>query len=129
MVYILLNFLPIAFAAALGLAFGAIWLRFEKRPVPRASVIAWIALAQFWSASILAGALILAPPEAGEWTMAIGSALVIWAGFVLPVLASSLAVGKVEGSRIVSASGYWLVTMAGQAALMKAWGLSAPPSV
>lgn len=112
----------------LGLALGGIWLRIEKRSMPSGTVIAGIALAQFWMASILAGALILAPPEAGEWIMAIGSACVIWAGFVLPVLASSLAVGGVDGARIASVSGYWLVAMVGQAAVMNTLGLVPPPS-
>jgi hypothetical protein len=126
-IYILLNAIPIALATLAGLLIGAVWLRLSGRTLPRLTVVAAIALAQFWSASILAGALILAPPEAGEWIMAIGSALVIWAGFVMPTIAVTLAIGGVARRRIASASAYWLVTMLVQAVVMQGWGLVPPP--
>jgi hypothetical protein len=49
-------------------------------------------VAEVWLACILAGALILAPPEAGAWAMALGSAFIIWIGFVLPTLIVSFKV-------------------------------------
>lgn len=128
MIYILLNALPIFLAMLAGLVIGTVWLRGEGRALPSWKPIAAIALAQFWSASILAGALILAPPEAGEWTMAIGSAVVIWVGFVMPTLAVTLAVAGVSAGRIASACAYWLVTMVVQAVVMQGWGLLPPPT-
>lgn len=126
MIYILFNAVPIAVAMLAGLLVGAVWLRGVGRVLPRWRMIAAIALAQFWSASILAGALILAPPEAGEWVMAIGSAVVIWVGFVMPTMAVTLAIGGVPTARIVSACAYWLVTMVVQAVVMQGWGLVPP---
>jgi hypothetical protein len=59
--------------------------------------------------------------------MAVGSALVIWAGFVLPALGVTLLISGVSVSRTVSACAYWLVAMVVQASVMKLWGLTAPP--
>ncbi|MEQ8772971.1 MAG: hypothetical protein RIC51_09080, partial [Erythrobacter sp.] len=86
MIYIILNLLPIAAATLVGLAIGLVWLRASDILLPGWRTLAAAALAEFWLASILAGALILAPPQAGEWVMALGSAVVIWIGFVVPVL-------------------------------------------
>jgi hypothetical protein len=49
-------------------------------------MLAGVSLAEFWLASILAGALILAPSQAGVWVRALGSAVVILIGFVVAVL-------------------------------------------
>lgn len=126
MIYILQNIIPIAVATALGLAIGALWLRATGWRLPGASVLVLSALAQFWLAAILAGALILAPSEAGVWVMTIGSALVIWCGFVLPALAVTLAVGGVRAGRILSACACWLVMMLAMAVVMRAIGLASP---
>ena len=127
MIYILLNIAPIALATLAGLIIGAVWLRFSKILLPGLHAIALTALAEFWLASILAGALILAPPEAGAWTMALGSAFVIWIGFVLPVLAVTFAVFEKPRSASLGAAAHWLVVMLVQASVMQSWGLTAPP--
>lgn len=127
MIYIWLNIGPISAAMLAGLAIGLVWTRAAAMPMPgiRQSLVAAIAL--FWLAAILAGALILAPPRAAPWTMALGSAFVIWIGFVLPVLAVSLSALRASTRMVVSVAGYWLVTMIVQAALMTATGLTPPP--
>ena len=86
MIYIVLNIGAIAAATVLGLVIGGLWLAAARLPRPALPVLAGIALAEFWLAAILAGALILAPREAGAWVMALGSTVVIWIGFVVPVL-------------------------------------------
>jgi hypothetical protein len=129
MIYILINFLPIAAATLAGLAIGLIWLRASDILLPGWPTLALAAASEFWLASILAGALILAPAEAGEWTMAIGSAVVIWIGFVLPVLAVTLTVYEMGRSRTTSAALHWLVVMISQAAVMQYIGLAPPPGM
>lgn len=130
MIYILTNVVPIALAALLGLLVGYGWMRAFGTAATRTPSLALAAgafVAEFWLASILAGALILAPPQAGEWTMAVGSAVVIWIGFILPALAVTLRFRGVYGRAVVADCAYWLVVMVLQAALMKAYGLVPPP--
>ncbi|WP_271078829.1 hypothetical protein [Aurantiacibacter sp. MUD61] len=128
MIYILQNILPIGAATLAGLVLGWLWLRLSGRATPRAGIIALAAIAIFWLAAILAGALILAPQQAGVWAMTIGSAVVIWCGFVLPALAVTLAVGGARGKAITSAATYWLLAMLAMAAIMRLVGLTAPPA-
>ena len=128
MIYIILNIVPIAAATLLGLGIGGAWLAATRLPRPGAGVLAGTALAEFWLAAILAGALILAPREAGAWVMALGSAVVIWIGFVVPVLWVTLGAYGLGKGRIIAGMAYWLVVMVGQAALMQAIGLVPPPA-
>ena len=127
MIYILINLVPIAAAMLLGLAIGIIWLRASGILLPGWKTLAGAALAEFWLAAILAGALILAPPEAGEWVMAAGSAVVIWIGFVVPVLWVTFVAYGLGVRRTLSVALHWLVVMLGQAVLMQAIGLAPPP--
>ncbi|MGB3710177.1 MAG: hypothetical protein WA985_00655 [Erythrobacter sp.] len=127
MIYIVLNFLPIAVAMVAGLLIGVVWLRASHILLPGWGWFALAALSEFWLASILAGALILAPSQAGEWTMALGSAFVIWIGFVLPAVAVTLGVHGMARGQVISAVIHWLVVMLIQAAILQAWGLAAPP--
>jgi len=129
MVYILLNLMPILAAAALGLSIDAahhLLVGWGAKP-PSRGLIVLAALAQFWLASILAGALILAPDKASPWIMAVGSAVVIWAGFVLPVLAVTLSYRGLEPRVVIADAVHWLIVMVAQAVLMKSWGLVPPP--
>lgn len=123
MIYIVINAAAIIAAGLAGLAIAALWYR--KRPSTAAMI--GLFLANLWLASILAGALILAPPKGGIWTMTIGSAVVIWAGFVAPAITSSYRLRKLRWQAVAADSGYWLVTMIAQAALMRFIGLTAPP--
>ncbi len=127
-IYILLNLLPIAVATAVGLGIGYAWrMTLGSGGRMGAGMVTLAALGEFWLAAILAGALILAPPKADPWIMAIGSAVVIWAGFVLPAVAITLAHRGVAARGVVTDALHWLVVMTLQAVLMKAIGLVPPP--
>ncbi len=133
MIYIVQNALPILAATLAGLAFAALWYSLLGRsgePGVRhysAGLIVTDLVAEFWFASILAGALILAPPKADPWMMAIGSAVVIWIGFVVPALVVTLR-HRGEGVRTVAIDcGHWLGVMVVQAVVLHAIGL-VPPS-
>lgn len=127
MIYILINLWPIAAAMLFGLVIGLVWLRASGILLPGWKTLAGAALAEFWLAAILAGALILAPPEASAWVMALGSAVVIWIGFVVPVLWVSFMALDLGARRTVSAALHWLAVMLGQAVLMQSIGLVPPP--
>lgn len=131
MAYILINALPILAATVAGLLFGVVWTRIpgrggeERRLTVRLAITAFAA--EFWLASILAGALILAPRQAGEWVMAIGTAVVIWVGFVVPSLAVTLSFRRHGPWAIIADCGYWLGAMVLQAIVLQAIGLAPPP--
>lgn len=129
MIYIVLNVLPILVATALALLLGAGYRAAFDRSAARisAGTLLTAAVAFFWFAAILAGALILAPPKAAPWIMAVGSAVVIWAGFVLPVVAITHSYRGVRAATIARDSLFWLVTMVVQAVAMKLIGLVPPP--
>lgn len=128
MIYIVVNAVPILLAALAGVAFGALWLRLfgggDLRP--SRGLLATAFVAEAWFAAILAGALILAPSKAGVWTMAIGSAVVIWIGFVVPVLVVTLCAGRVAARRVLLACAHWLGVMLVQVAVLQSIGLSKP---
>ncbi|WP_086607748.1 hypothetical protein [Erythrobacter donghaensis] len=128
MIYIVINIVPIAAATLLGLAIGMVWLRGSGIHRPGWAVLAGAALAEFWLAAILAGALILAPAQASPWVMAAGSAVVIWIGFVVPVLWVTFMAYGLPARQTASAALHWLAVMLGQAVLMQALGLIAPPA-
>jgi hypothetical protein len=126
-IYILLNAVPILIATLAGLAVGALFRRFSTLPRPTPGYSAAAFLAEAWFCAILAGALILAPPKAGEWEMALGSAVVIWIGFVVPVLVVSLGVRQVRAGSIAGDAVHWLLVMLVQAVILKSIGLVPPP--
>ncbi|RFC66331.1 DUF1761 family protein [Fulvimarina endophytica] len=127
MIYILLNIVPILAATFASLAIGFVMTKVANGA--RHSVGFYIAafVAEFWLCSILAGALILAPPQAGEWVMALGSAVVIWIGFVVPALVVSLGHRGESAGRIARDCGHWLVAMFLMALVLKTIGLVPPP--
>jgi Protein of unknown function (DUF1761) len=124
MIYIIINAWPITIAALTSVGIGAIWYR---KAVPTAT-LATLIVAQLWLAAILAGALILAPPKGSIWTMTLGSAFVIWIGFVLPVIAASYRLRALPWRSVISDAGYWLVAMLAQAVLLRVIGLTPPPA-
>ncbi|MBE7199635.1 MAG: DUF1761 domain-containing protein [Parafilimonas terrae] len=133
MSYILDNFVPILGATLAGLLIGAAYARSLGWRVgairPRFSVgFAVLAfVAEFWLACILAGALILAPSgQAGPWTMAIGSAVVIWIGFVAPALLVTERFRGLSLRDTLFDCAYWLVAMVAEAAVLHAIGLTHP---
>jgi hypothetical protein len=121
MIYIVLNAVPIGLATLLGLLVA----QFLDRPKGIGGwVVALVSAA--WLNAILAGALILAPPKAPVWVMTIGSAVVIWAGFVAPTLATSLLLAGQRWGRVLRAWGWWLVVMLVAAVVMRLVGLTPP---
>jgi hypothetical protein len=120
--YILTNARPIAAATLAGLAVLVVAGR-GRWTGPRLGVAA---VALFWLGSILAGALILAPVSAGAWTIALGSAFIIWVGFVLPALTVGLALRGQPWGRSLGDAGWWLAIMLAQAATLNAVGLIRP---
>ncbi len=127
MIYILLNAVPILAATLAGLIIGFFYHRMAGLPRGGVGLLATVAVAQAWFAAILAGALILAPAKAGDWTMAIGSAIVIWIGFVVPVVVVTLR-GRSTGAGSVAVDClYWLAVMLAQAIVLKTIGLVPPP--
>lgn len=79
-----------------------------------------------WLAAILAGALILAPVDAQRWTIALGSAFIIWVGFVLPTLVATLRSRGVGWLAALADAGAWLAAMLVQAAVLQLVGLIRP---
>lgn len=128
MIYILLNAVPIALATLAGLVIGALYLRVAGISRRGRGLLLTTAVAQGWFAAILAGALILAPAKAGDWTMAIGSAVVIWIGFVVPVSVVTLRARGYGWSVTIMDGLYWLAVMLVQALVLKSWGLVPPPA-
>ncbi len=136
MIYIVMNALPIAAATAAGLAaslllrwlLGRLGIGAAASTVLRPAVLIAVVLAQAWLCAILAGALILAPPEAGAWIMAIGSAVVIWIGFVVPTTIVNHAHRGLSAGAMAVDSLCWLAVMVTQAVVLKSIGLVPPPT-
>ena len=129
--YILINGAPILAATAVGLAISALYhVLAGDRAIRRGAARIWLLVlagaAEFWLASILAGALILAPRQADPWIMAIGSAVVIWIGFVVPTSIVTEVFRGVPLRRAMPDCGLWLVVMVAQAAVLHGMGLVAP---
>jgi hypothetical protein len=125
MQYILSNIVPIGAATLVGLAI--LFLGFRSRV--RVGPLAAATLALFWLSAILAGALILAPVDAGPWTVALGSAFIIWIGFVLPALSIALNLRGHSWSTSLADATWWLAIMLAQATVLHSIGLIKPPSV
>lgn len=122
MIYILTNAVPILLAGLAGtLVLAALW---RGRVDP--ALLAACFVGTSWLAAILAGALILAPVEAGRWTVALGSATIIWVGFVLPSLLLTLRSRAMTWSASLADAASWLAAMLIQAAALQLIGLVRP---
>jgi hypothetical protein len=135
MIYILTNAYPILVATLAGLAFGIGYYFLMDRAAVKSSSdglakltvsAASAFIAEAWFASILAGALILAPPEAGRWTMAIGSALVIRIVFIVPVLLVTHRTRALSARAALTDCGHWLGVIVIQALVLQTIGLQLP---
>ncbi|NRA30300.1 MAG: DUF1761 domain-containing protein [Parvularculaceae bacterium] len=143
MIYILQNFLTILAGTVAAFAFGAVYYSSLSKPWMAAAklseddikaktglaaaapyIIAF--LCEFWIAAILAGALILAPEEAGEWTMAIGTAIVLWVGFIAPAMLVNNRYHMEPLSLFGINAGHWLGVLIIQAVVMQAIGVTPP---
>jgi Protein of unknown function (DUF1761) len=131
MIYIVLNAPAILVATLASLAFGALYYGPASRARPRAAglagTLATAFVAEFWLCAILAGALILAPPKGGVWTMTIGSAFVIWIGFVAPVIIASYRIRALGWRAALADSVHWLGAMLVMAVVLRLIGLVPPP--
>lgn len=127
--YIDLNLYPILIATMAGLMIGlGYYLTAEPARRPPLDFLILTAIAEFWMACILAGALILAPKQTDAWVMAIGSAVIIWIGFIVPVLLITLRFREHPGPMAAADSLHWLVVLLAQASVMQYLGLIAPPA-
>jgi hypothetical protein len=127
MIYIILNAIPILAATLAGLLFGVAYSAFARRGSFSPAVAITAFIAEFWLAAILAGALILAPPKGGVWTMTLGSAFVIWIGFVVPVIMTSYRFRSLPNRAALADSAHWLCVMLIQASMLRLIGLVPPP--
>lgn len=123
MIYILLNAWPISVAALSSVGLAALWYR---KAVPPGTLVT-IMVAHWWLGAILAGALILAPPKGSVWTMTLGSAFIIWIGFVAPALIASYRIRAIGWSAALGDAAFFLAAMILQAVLMRTIGLVPPP--
>lgn len=125
MIYIALNLGPILAATLAGLLIGLAYRAVAVGPgAPGLLPVA--AIAEAWLAAILAGALILAPVKAGGWTVALGTAFIIWVGFVAPALIVTQRARGLGWLGVGGDCGHWLVVMLAQAAVLHAVGLRHP---
>lgn len=127
MIYIVLNAWPIAAATFAGLVVGWLYLQLSGLSQRSLGFLVTAAIAEGWFCSILAGALILAPARADPWTMATGTAVVIWIGFVVPVTVVNLRARRIGASAVALDCFHWLAVMLVQAFVLKSIGLVAPP--
>jgi len=134
MIYIVQNIVPILAATVAGLAFAALWYGLLGRtgaPTVKhytPGLIITDFIAEFWFAAILAGALILAPAKANPWMMAVGTAVVIWIGFVVPALVVTLRHRGEDGRTLLLDLGHWLGVMVVQVVVLHLIGLTPPPA-
>ena len=123
MIYIVTNAVPILLAGLAGAALiTSLW---RSRDGGIGLLIATLA-GSLWLAAILAGALILAPIDAQRWTIALGSAFIIWVGFVLPTLVATLRSRGVGWLAALADAGAWLAAMLLQAVVLQLVGLIRP---
>ena len=134
--YITLNLVSITAAAVASFLFGAVYYVMLKRPYASASgtgterrsigTYATVFAAEWWLAAILIGALILAPVEAGLWTVGLGSAAIIWVGFVLPATVVNTRLRAEPWTLALIDAFHWLGVMLVQAVVMILIGTTAP---
>ena len=130
MEYINLNLAPITLAAAVGLLVGLVHF-LVSRPGDRPGLdfLLLSAIAEFWIACILAGALIIAPPLALPWVMTIATPVLIWLGFLVPALMVNLRFRGMPGHLAAADALHWLFVLLAQALVMQAIGLTRPPGM
>ncbi|MBS3961076.1 MAG: hypothetical protein KGZ61_04475 [Sandarakinorhabdus sp.] len=121
--------MPILLATLVGLIIGlGYFLVATPDDRPTLDFVLLTAIAEFWLAAILAGALILAPQQGYPWVMAIGTAVIIWIGLIVPVLLVTQRFRNLPGPMAAADCLHWLVVLVAQAAVMQSLGLVAPPA-
>ena len=127
MIYVVENAGAILLAAVAGLIIGGVYhvIAGGGRTIGFGVAVTTL-IADAVIAAILAGALILAPVKAGAWVVAIGTAFIIWAGFVAPAVVVSLRYHGITAGRAARDAGVWLMVMMVEAAVLHAIGLVPP---
>jgi hypothetical protein len=117
-------------ATVVGLLIGLLHF-LVSRPGDRPGLdfVALTAIAEFWLAAILAGALILGPQVAAPWVIAIATAVLIWIGFIVPVLLVTQRFRGLPGPMAAADCLHWLAVMVAQASVMHGIGLVRPPGI
>ncbi len=127
MIYILQNGWQILVATLAGILAGALYhFAAGRRGRTALGLTITAFVAEACLTAILAGALILAPAKAEAWVMAVGSAIVIWVGFVVPGVVVSLRGRAMDAATVAAECGYWFVVMVVAAVVLHAAGLVAP---
>lgn len=130
MEYINLNLLPITLAAAIGLLIGLLhFLISRPGDKPGIDFLLLSAIAEFWLACILAGALIIAPQLAQPWVMAVTTPVLLWIGLLVPALMVNLRFRGMPGHLAAADSLHWLFVLLSQALVMHSIGLVPPPGL
>jgi hypothetical protein len=129
--YICLNILPIFVAAVAGFLFSVSYYRMARHTPVRKPVNALfltiVFIVEFWIAAILAGALILSPQDqAGPWVMAIGTAVILWIGFVFPAIIVDTLLQSEAKKRILLQGLHWLGVLLIMAMVTQYIGVEAP---
>ena len=143
MIYILQNIWAILAGTVAVFAFGAGYFTLLNRPWMKAAQLTEADLsgpggkpspvpfivtfaAEFWVASILAGALILAPVEAGVWTITIVTPIILWIGFVVPAMLVNNSFERRPFGLFVLNAGHWLGVLVIMSAVIRLVGVSPP---
>lgn len=94
---------------------------------PRLDFLILVAIAQFWLATVLAGALLLGPPTGRPWLAMLSTVFIIWVGFIVPPLMVTLRFRNHPGPLAAADSVHWLLVLLVQASVMMSLGLNQPP--
>ncbi len=94
---------------------------------PRLDFLILAAIAQFWLASVLAGALLMAPRTGQPWPAMLMLVFIIWVGIVVPPLMVTLRFRGHSGPMAAADSVHWLLVLLVQGSIMMSLGLKMPP--
>ncbi len=120
--------MPILAATVFGLLVGLGHFLLSK-PGEKLNIgfLALTAVAQFWVATVLAGALLLAPRTGQPWITMLTVAVVAWVGFIVPPLMVTLRFRGHPGPMAAADSLHWLLVLVVQGTVMQALGLMPVP--
>ena len=94
---------------------------------PRLDFLLLAAIAQFWLAAVLAGALLIGPPSSQPWASLLATVVMIWVGLIVPPLMVTLRFRGLPGPMAAADSLHWLLVLLVQASVLQSLGLTRPP--